>query len=368
MAINSHAYITLDLQADNTAVVRAMQDSIRSPVITAQLRDGGVAWAPASSLLVFIRYRKPDGTAGFYDSIGSSQAWSVDGSEITFTVAPNALTVPGPVYMEINFYTSSGGTKVTTFPFVLMVKESVLSDAEIVSSSYYNVLSSQIGAATAAASNAEASAQAAEASAAAVGFRIYNSVEALGLTSGSAQISAAWAALPGRSILIVPASQFASAQVPSTGGIVVMVSGASTAGLRGYILYYDSPRGSDPTVGDFRMVVKGGTPSGSWLQIADAASGLIVYKSYSCTYDLGTSGTTTSVTAAQLGISAISGYVPIGISTIGTGSAHAVIRSFYARTSGNVIFLDNDASNALTGLTLNVTMVFARSDFASELT
>lgn len=154
--MQSLAYITLDLQDVNAAVVvSAKQNDRLSRTITAQLRDGGVAWVPGSGVAAAIRYRKPDGTAGFYDTReDSSAAYSINGSVFTFTLAEQMLTTPGEIPVEINFY-SSAGEKLTTFIFWLRVQASVLSDAEIISGDYYNVLTALVAEAVAAAERAE---------------------------------------------------------------------------------------------------------------------------------------------------------------------------------------------------------------------
>lgn len=142
--MDSKTYITLDLQAPNIAIVAAGKQNDRaSRVIVAQLRDGETLWTPPAGVAAMIRYAKPDNTAGFYDVLeDGSAAYSIDGSVITFTLVEQALTVPGSVYVEINFYTET--EKLTTFYFLLDVQRSVLTDATIISSDYFNVLSQQI--------------------------------------------------------------------------------------------------------------------------------------------------------------------------------------------------------------------------------
>ena len=144
MPMDSKTYITLDLQAPNVAVVAAGKQNDRaSRKIVAQLRDGETLWTPPTGVAAMIRYAKPDGTAGFYDVLeDGSAAYSISDSVITFTLVEQALTVPGNVWVEINFYTET--EKLTTFYFLLEVQRSVLEDATIISSDYYNVLSAQI--------------------------------------------------------------------------------------------------------------------------------------------------------------------------------------------------------------------------------
>ena len=77
--------ISLNLQSPNiSAIVYAVQNDKLSRYITAQLLDGSAAWTPPAGAGAFIRYLKPDGTAGFYDVDESEvSAISVSGSVAT---------------------------------------------------------------------------------------------------------------------------------------------------------------------------------------------------------------------------------------------------------------------------------------------
>ena len=139
--------VSLDFQSPNiSTVVYAVQNDKLSRHIVAQLRDGSAPWTPPAGAGAVIRYLKPDGTGGFYDvDESNAAAISVSGSVATLTLAEQCTTVPGDVYMQLNFY-GTDGSKLTTFAWILRVQKSVLTDATIVSSDYYNVLSEQIGA------------------------------------------------------------------------------------------------------------------------------------------------------------------------------------------------------------------------------
>lgn len=139
--------VTLNLGLPNlSTVVYAKQNDRLARHIVATLVDGSAAWTPPAGSAAIIRYLKPDGTGGFYDTDeDENAAISVTGNVATLTIAEQALTVPGNVYMELNFYTGAG-EKVTTFTWLLVVKPSVLEDATIVSSDYYNVLTAAIAA------------------------------------------------------------------------------------------------------------------------------------------------------------------------------------------------------------------------------
>ena len=143
--MTSTTYITLNLQAPNTAVtVNAKQNDRLSRYISAALYDGSVTFVPPVGASAAIRYKNPDGTGGFYDADeDANPAIVITGSTALLTLAEQCTTVPGDVYMELNFYTAAGD-KLTSFTWLLKVEQSVLTDATIVSSDYYNVLTAAI--------------------------------------------------------------------------------------------------------------------------------------------------------------------------------------------------------------------------------
>lgn len=165
--MNSTTYITLDMQAPETGVIAyAKQNDKLSRRLSATLKDGATSWTPPTGAAAAIRYSKPDGTGGFYDVLeDSSPAIVVSGNVALMTLAEQCLTVPGQVRMELNFYTAAGA-KLTSFTWLLNVEASVLTDATIVSSSYYNVLTAQVAQTLQYKNDAASSAQAAAASAA----------------------------------------------------------------------------------------------------------------------------------------------------------------------------------------------------------
>ena len=190
--MESLAYITLDMQAPALAVVvYAKQNDRLSRKIVAQLVDGSRTWAVPNTSSGVIRYKKPDGTTVFYDvDEDSNPALVVSGSIVTMTLAEQALTVPGDVYCELNFYDGGGG-KLTTFSWLLRVQESVLPDSTIVSSSYYNVLTTQV---TAAVQAAEEAVSLVSAAAGAVRFDVAQTLSSAQKTQARANIDAVDAA------------------------------------------------------------------------------------------------------------------------------------------------------------------------------
>ena len=63
----------------------------------------------------------------------------MNGNVATIQLAAQALTVSGDVYIELEFYTQSA-EKLSSFAWVLAVEASAVSDGEIESSDYFNVL------------------------------------------------------------------------------------------------------------------------------------------------------------------------------------------------------------------------------------
>jgi hypothetical protein len=133
--------ITVDLLHPNVAtLVYAKQTDQQSRFISATLLEGSQPWAPPTGALAAVRYRKPDGTIGWYDTTeNKAAAVTVSGNVATIQLAAQALAVSGDVYIELEFYTQSA-EKLSSFAWVLAVEASAVSDGEIESSDYFNVL------------------------------------------------------------------------------------------------------------------------------------------------------------------------------------------------------------------------------------
>lgn len=300
--MNSTTYVTLDLQAPNLAVVvAAKQNDTLGRQIAATLRDGSAAF-DATGLLCEIRYAKPDGTVGFYDTLedNTTPAYTIDGNVVTFTLAEQMLTIAGAVYVDVNFYAATG-EKLTAFAFVLQVEASVLSDGTIESSDYYNVLTATLAEAAEIAANLPVPYTGlpenlgTPSSGAAVGFSRGDHVHAMpsaadvgaltsddvhykvfsgvaqisdSLVAGSATLSAAYTAMPSNSIYIGHCTDFSTNQYPSgtsDGSIEIVKVGG---GWCGYINWYGRTANQD----DFRMYVTGdpSLPTGTWIPTANA--------------------------------------------------------------------------------------------------
>lgn len=167
MPIETTAALRVDLLDPGAPqIIHAVQDDSNSRKIAFSIYAGGAQWAVPDGTLVTVRYKKPDGTAGFYDTLpdGSTPAAMIDGNVVTVALVPQAFTVRGNVPVQIKLY-DSAGTSIATFAVVMHVSANVVSDAEIVSSDYYSVLTKQIADVLAAAEGIEGNVTAAQAAA-----------------------------------------------------------------------------------------------------------------------------------------------------------------------------------------------------------
>lgn len=167
MPLGTTAALRVDLLDPGAPqIIHAVQDDSNSRKIAFSIYAGGAQWAVPDGTLVTVRYKKPDSTAGFYDTLpdGSTPAATIDGNVVTVALVPQALTVCGNVPVQIKLY-DSAGTSIATFAVVMHVSANVVSDAEIVSSDYYSVLTKQIADALAAAEGIPGQVSAAQAAA-----------------------------------------------------------------------------------------------------------------------------------------------------------------------------------------------------------
>lgn len=164
MPLETTAALRVDLLDPGAPqIIHAVQDDSNSRKIAFNIYAGGAQWAVPDGTLVTVRYKKPDGTAGFYDTLpdGSTPAATIDGNVVTVALVPQAFTVRGNVPVQIKLYDSAGAS-ITTFAVVMHVSANVVSDAEIVSSDYYSVLTKQIADVLAAAEGIEGNVTAAQ--------------------------------------------------------------------------------------------------------------------------------------------------------------------------------------------------------------
>lgn len=117
--------ISADLQTPGyPPLVHAVQGEQYSRQLKMALYDGGMAWTVPGGVFVAMRYSKPDGTTGYYDTLpDGTQAWSAEGNTVSIYVAPQMLTVPGVVQGQLEIIQNQ--SILASFPLRLKVSANV---------------------------------------------------------------------------------------------------------------------------------------------------------------------------------------------------------------------------------------------------
>lgn len=113
--------IVVDLaQQGQAPFTYAVQGDSGIRVLAVDLRANGLPWEIPSEAELMVRYRKPDGTGGTYDTLpDGTKAWSAQGNVLQVALAPQVCAVPGAVKMMLTFIAASD--QITTFPLELRV-------------------------------------------------------------------------------------------------------------------------------------------------------------------------------------------------------------------------------------------------------
>lgn len=167
--MNINQAIALNLSADGIPPrLHMVQGDSGTRTIVATLWNGAQPYTIPDEATLMLRFCKPDGTGGLYDTTEAGAAITFSGSAATIPVAAQVLAVAGPVYAQLDIYGDKSAAKaqqLATFRCIIDVAASVYPDAAIISSDYYNVLASKFAEAAAAAASASSSAEAAATSA-----------------------------------------------------------------------------------------------------------------------------------------------------------------------------------------------------------
>ena len=160
--MNVNQEVRLNLSADGIPPRLFMpQGDANSRTIIATLWDGAVPYNVPASAAVMVRFRKPDGTGGLYDTTEGGAKVTASGSTVTAPVATQMLAVAGTVCAQVDIYGTATGKqaeKLATFCFAVDVLPNAYADAEIISSDYYSIVAEQISSAVSSAASAKESA------------------------------------------------------------------------------------------------------------------------------------------------------------------------------------------------------------------
>lgn len=167
-----------------------------------------------------------------------------------------------------------------------------------------------------------------------VQYKIYNSVTDLGLTSGSATIAGAYAAMPTYSILLCQQGDFATSELPLSGAwygqieIIKMTSGGGSFFAHGVTTY-----------GDFRMYLgSGNVPSGTWVNETNSGSFVI----QRVNQNDGAAVSIPGYLSSNFSV-AKAGYKPIGIAGFSAGNSYVYFSNVHL--DGNYFYYEARVSN-----------------------
>lgn len=129
---------TITMHLDRRGVpetISAMQSDAYSRNVAFLLYNNDTPWEPPSDAVARVRYVKTDGTGGEYDTLpDGSVAWSITDNVLTVMLAPQVLTVPGPVRLTAALI--SGAVELHTFTIQIHVIANP--GLQVQSQDYYN--------------------------------------------------------------------------------------------------------------------------------------------------------------------------------------------------------------------------------------
>lgn len=123
-------FVTMDLLKPETAVLTdAVQNDRNSRYLALALVAGGQSWEIPEGTAPVIRYCKPDGIGGEYDTLpDGSSAWSAAGNVLTVALAPQVLTTAGAVRLMVTLIHQE--QQLSTFTVIVNVAGAVQPEGE----------------------------------------------------------------------------------------------------------------------------------------------------------------------------------------------------------------------------------------------
>lgn len=113
--------LTLDLGSERSVrVIPVCHEDSYTRILEITFTNQSIPWPVPENVAVLIRYRKPDGTEGIYDTLpDGTAAWSISENTLTVVLAPQVCCVPGTVTMFLTLIL--GDRQLSSFPFCLQV-------------------------------------------------------------------------------------------------------------------------------------------------------------------------------------------------------------------------------------------------------
>lgn len=119
--MNIKRTLTLDLGSERSIrVIPVCHEDSYTRILEISFTNQGIPWPIPDNAAVLIRYRKPDGTEGTYDTLpDGTAAWRIADNKLTVILAPQVCSVPGSVTMFLTLI--QGVRQLSTFPICLQV-------------------------------------------------------------------------------------------------------------------------------------------------------------------------------------------------------------------------------------------------------
>lgn len=109
---------------DKPQKINVVQGDFYSRTITVLLTENGTPWTIPANAFISIRYMKPDGTVGCYDTLPNGEkACTFTDNQVKLTLAPQVLTACGLVRAQVEFYTEEA--LLATFEFHIIVSSNL---------------------------------------------------------------------------------------------------------------------------------------------------------------------------------------------------------------------------------------------------
>lgn len=108
------------LTGGHPVVVNAVENDRYVRALELTLTSGGIQWPVPEDAQVLVSYSRPDGSRGQYDTLPNGEtAWEAQGNVLTVVLAPQLMTVPGPVNVWVTLI--RGAVRLSTYAVVLNV-------------------------------------------------------------------------------------------------------------------------------------------------------------------------------------------------------------------------------------------------------
>ncbi len=106
---------------DNSLQLDAVQNDCGTRLLALSLLENGTAWTIPEAATVLVRYLRPDGTGGEYDTLADGgPAGTIDGNVLQVILRPELFLLPGVVHCNLVLLLKD--TQLYSFPVRILVQ------------------------------------------------------------------------------------------------------------------------------------------------------------------------------------------------------------------------------------------------------